>query len=95
VRQQKAAGQERVWRWRTTGQHNANRQEHSARDFASRQGLENAGILCVFQVFQNAVLEQKIRRRPQTHLRCDAQKEKTARLLQQSDGAPRFGKHGR
>ena len=38
--------------------------------------------------------EQKICRRPQTHLRCDAQKEKTARLLQQSDGAPRFGKHG-
>ena len=27
-------------------------------------------------------------------LRCDALKKKTARLLQQSDGAPRFGKHG-
>ena len=39
--------------------------------------MENAGILCVFQVFQTAVLEQKIRRRPQTHLRCAAHKEKS------------------
>ena len=32
-----------------------------ARDFAPNQDLENADILCVFQVFQTAELGQKIR----------------------------------
>ncbi len=44
------------------------RQELSARDFVTSQGLENAGILYVFQVFQTAGLGRKIRRRPQTQL---------------------------
>ena len=39
-------------------------QVHSARDFVPRRGLEYAGILCVFQVFQTDELGQKIRRRP-------------------------------
>ena len=38
-----------------------NRQELSAGDFVPNESLENAGILCVFQVFQTAQLGQKIR----------------------------------
>ena len=53
----------------------------SARAFGERfwhkPRFENAEILCVFQGFQTAGLGQKIRRRPQTHLRCAAHKEKS------------------
>jgi hypothetical protein len=49
-------------------QHRAIRQVLSARDFVPRQGLGNAGILYVFQVFQTEGLGQKIRRKPPTQL---------------------------
>ena len=39
-----------------------NRQELTAKDFGSRQDLENEGILYVFPIFQTADWEQKIRR---------------------------------
>jgi hypothetical protein len=35
-----------------------------ARDFVPNESLENLGILDVFQVFQTAQLEQKIRQPP-------------------------------
>jgi hypothetical protein len=38
-----------------------NRREQAARYFVPDQSLENAGILCVFQVFQTAEMGQKIR----------------------------------
>ena len=37
----------------------------SARDLASSESVENAGILDVFPIFHTARLEQKIRRKPQ------------------------------
>ena len=40
-------------------------QVDSAENFASRQDLKDADILCVFQVLQTAALGQKARRRPQ------------------------------
>ena len=43
-------------------------QVHSARDFSPRQSLKSVGILYVFQAFQTAGLEEKIRRKPQTQL---------------------------
>jgi hypothetical protein len=36
-----------------------------ARDFLSSQGLKNAGILCVFLVFQTDGLAENIRHPPQ------------------------------
>ncbi len=51
------------------GHHRTIRQENSARCFGTGQRLKNAAILDVFQVFQTAILGQKIRRRPQTQLR--------------------------
>ena len=36
-----------------------------AKDFVIRRGLENAGILRVFQILQTDGLGQKIRRKPQ------------------------------
>ena len=46
------------------GQPRTIQQEHSARDFLSRQGLKSAGILCVFQTFRTAESAKNIRRRP-------------------------------
>ena len=43
------------------------RQADSPRDFSSRQGMECAGILCVFQAFQTAALAEKIRRSAMTN----------------------------
>ena len=45
-------------------QHRKIQQEHSARDFSSRQGLKSADVLCVPQTFRTDGSAKNIRRRP-------------------------------
>ena len=48
-----------------TGKLGRNQQERRARDFSSRRGLGNAGILCVFQVPRTDGSAEKLRHPPQ------------------------------
>ena len=48
-----------------TGKLGRNQQERRARDFSSRRGSGNAGILCVLQAFQTDELAENIRHLPQ------------------------------
>ena len=48
-----------------TGKLGRNQQERRARDFSSRRGLGNAGVLCVLQAFQTDELAENIRHLPQ------------------------------
>ena len=61
------------------GQYRIIRQGDLARNFASQICCENAGILCVFQIFRSKFVGEKDRQSPQTQL-CGAALVKMGRL---------------
>jgi len=60
-----ASAAEDFFRVFPTGKLGRNQQERLARDFSSRRGLGNAGVLCVLQTFQTDELAENIRHLPQ------------------------------
>jgi hypothetical protein len=70
------------------GQQRMIQQEHSARDFLSRQGLKSADVLCVPQAFQTDGSAKNIRRRSKLQLCGVAQKI----FCSQNENIPHAGK---
>ena len=68
-----------------TGKLGRNQQERRARDFSSRRGSGNAGVLCVLQAFQTDELAENIRHLPQRIFRASHPKKGALRLLKPNE----------